>query len=42
MITCQDFPEKKTLTDLPGSYTDVQPVAVQVKKDCYVPKDLNL
>ena len=35
---CPDSPKKKTLSDLPESYTYVQPVAVQVKKDCYVPK----
>lgn len=28
-----DSPQKKTLTDLPESYTDVQPVAVQVDKE---------
>ena len=32
-----DSPKKKSLTDLPESYTDVQSVAVQLKKDCYVP-----
>ena len=29
---------EKTLTDLPEFYTDVQPAAVEVKRDCYVPK----
>ena len=38
VVISPDIPKKKTLTDLPESYTDVQPVAVQVKKDCYVPK----
>lgn len=38
VVISSDLPKKKTLTDLPESYTDVQPVAVQVKKDCYVPK----
>ena len=38
MVISPDSPKEKTLTDLPESYTDVQPVAVQVKKDCYVPK----
>jgi len=37
VVTCPDSPKKKTLSDLPETYTDVQPVAVQVKKDCYVP-----
>ena len=38
MVISPESPKKKTLTDLPESYTDVQPVAVQAKKDCYVPK----
>jgi len=38
VVRSPDSPKKKTLTDLPESNTDVQPVAVQVKKDCYVPK----
>ena len=38
MVISPDSPKKKTLSDLPESYTDVQPVAVEVKKDCYVPK----
>ena len=38
VVISPDSPQKKTLTDLPESYTDVQPVAVQVKKDFYVPK----
>ena len=38
VVIIPESPKKKTLTDLPESYTDVQPVAVQVKKDCYVPK----
>ena len=38
VVISPESPKKKTLTDLPESYTDVQPVAVQVKKDCYVPK----
>ena len=38
VVISPDSPKKKTLTDLPESYTDVQPIAVQVKKDCYVPK----
>ena len=33
-----DSPKRKTLNDLTESYTDVQPVAVQVRKDCNVPK----
>ena len=37
VVISPESPRKKTLTDLPESYTDVQPVAVQVKKDCYVP-----
>ena len=38
MVISPGSPKKKTLTDLPESYADVQPVAVQVKKDCCVPK----
>lgn len=38
VVICPDSPRKKTLSDLPESYTDFQPVAVQVKKHCYVPK----
>ena len=38
VVISPESPKKKTPTDLPESYTDVQPVAVQVKKDCYVPK----
>ena len=30
VVISPDSPKKKTLTDLPESYTDVQPVAVQV------------
>ena len=32
MVIIPDSPKEKTLTDLPESYTGVQPVAVQVKK----------
>ena len=38
VVISPDSPKKKTLTNLPESYTDVQPIAVQVKKDCYIPK----
>ena len=38
VVISPDLSKKKTLSDLPELYTDVQPVAVQVKKDCYVPK----
>ena len=39
VVISPDSSKKKTLTDLPEFYTDVQPAAVQVKKDCYVPKE---
>ena len=37
VVISPDSSKKKTLTDLPEFDTDVQPAAVQVKKDCYVP-----
>ena len=42
VVISPDSPKRKTLTDLPESYTDVRPVAVQVKKGCYVPKGVDL